>query len=62
MAERVAVRDITNEEGRKLLSIVRRGSGHLHVGLEDWAGPVPPPMRMQFLEHRPFVLRSAARF
>jgi transposase len=27
MAERVAVRDITNEEGRKLLSIVRRGSG-----------------------------------
>src|ERR1039457_2731357 len=27
MAERVAVRDITNEEGRKLLSIVCRGSG-----------------------------------
>jgi len=27
MAERVAVRDISNEEGRKLLSIVRRGSG-----------------------------------
>jgi transposase len=27
MAERVAVRDITNDEGRKLLSIVRRGSG-----------------------------------
>jgi transposase len=27
MAERVAVRDITTEEGRKLLSIVRRGSG-----------------------------------
>ena len=27
MAERVAIRDITNEEGRKLLSIVRRGSG-----------------------------------
>jgi transposase len=27
MAERVAVRDITNEEGNKLLSIVRRGSG-----------------------------------
>jgi len=27
MAERVAVRDITNVEGNKLLSIVRRGSG-----------------------------------
>ena len=27
MAERVAVRDITNEEGNKLLAIVRRGSG-----------------------------------
>ncbi|HXN58938.1 MAG TPA: IS630 family transposase [Acidimicrobiales bacterium] len=27
MAERVAVRDITNEEGNKLLQIVRRGSG-----------------------------------
>ena len=27
MAERVQVRDITNDEGRKLLSIVRRGSG-----------------------------------
>jgi transposase len=27
MAERVAVREISNEEGRKLLSIVRRGSG-----------------------------------
>jgi transposase len=27
MAERVAVRDITNEEGTKLLGIVRRGSG-----------------------------------
>ncbi|HXY28580.1 MAG TPA: IS630 family transposase [Acidimicrobiales bacterium] len=27
MAERVAVRDISNDEGRKLLSIVRRGSG-----------------------------------
>src|SRR3974390_3169129 len=27
MAERVAVRDLTNDEGRKLLSIVRRGSG-----------------------------------
>src|SRR5450755_2619453 len=27
MAELVAVREISNEEGRKLLSIVRRGSG-----------------------------------
>jgi hypothetical protein len=27
MAERVQVRDLTNDEGRKLLSIVRRGSG-----------------------------------
>ena len=27
MAERVLVRDLTNDEGRKLLSIVRRGSG-----------------------------------
>jgi transposase len=27
MAERVAVRDITNEEGKKLLGIVRRGTG-----------------------------------
>jgi len=27
MAERVAVRDISNEEGNKLLSIIRRGSG-----------------------------------
>jgi hypothetical protein len=27
MAERVRVRDITNDEGRKLLSIVRRGFG-----------------------------------
>jgi len=27
MAERVAVREISNEEGRKLLSIVRSGSG-----------------------------------
>jgi hypothetical protein len=27
MAERVAVREISNEEDRKLLSIVRRGSG-----------------------------------
>ena len=27
MAERVMVRDLTNDEGRKLLSIVRRGSG-----------------------------------
>jgi transposase len=27
MAERVQVRDLTNEEGRKLLSIIRRGSG-----------------------------------
>jgi len=27
MAERVRVRDLTNDEGRKLLSIVRRGSG-----------------------------------
>ena len=27
MAERVAVRDITNDEGNKLLQIVRRGSG-----------------------------------
>jgi hypothetical protein len=27
MAERVAVRDISNEEGNKLLQIVRRGSG-----------------------------------
>jgi transposase len=27
MAERVCVRDLTNDEGRKLLSIVRRGSG-----------------------------------
>jgi transposase len=27
MAERVMVRDLSNEEGRKLLSIVRRGSG-----------------------------------
>ena len=27
MAERVVVRDLTNDEGRKLLSIVRRGSG-----------------------------------
>jgi hypothetical protein len=27
MAERVAVRDITNEEGNRLLQIVRRGSG-----------------------------------
>ena len=27
MAERVAVRDISNDEGRKLLAIVRRGSG-----------------------------------
>ena len=27
MAERVQVRDLTNDEGRKLLSIIRRGSG-----------------------------------
>src|SRR5439155_3202606 len=27
MGERVQVRDLTNEEGRKLLSIIRRGSG-----------------------------------
>src|ERR1700694_3707114 len=27
MAERVLVRDLTNDEGRKLLAIVRRGSG-----------------------------------
>src|SRR6266540_3709457 len=27
MAERVLVRDLTNDEGRKLLSIIRRGSG-----------------------------------
>jgi hypothetical protein len=27
MAERVQVRDLTNDAGRKLLSIVRRGSG-----------------------------------
>src|SRR5207244_13132211 len=27
MAERVLVRDLTNDEGRELLSIVRRGSG-----------------------------------
>src|SRR5438477_2674389 len=27
MAERVLVRDLTNDEGRRLLSIVRRGSG-----------------------------------
>src|SRR4051794_10713556 len=27
MAERVQVRELTNDEGRKLLSIVRRGSG-----------------------------------
>ena len=27
MAERVQVRDLTNDEGRRLLSIVRRGSG-----------------------------------
>src|SRR5437879_6479828 len=27
MAERVQVRDLSNEEGRKLLSIIRRGSG-----------------------------------
>jgi len=27
MSERVAVREISNDEGRKLLSIVRRGSG-----------------------------------
>jgi transposase len=27
MAERVRVRDLTNDEGRKLLSIIRRGSG-----------------------------------
>jgi transposase len=27
MAERVVVRDLTNDEGRKLLSIIRRGSG-----------------------------------
>src|SRR4029450_2873589 len=29
MAERVQVRDLTNDEGRKLLSIVRRGPGSL---------------------------------
>ena len=27
MAERVQVRDLENDEGRKLLSIIRRGSG-----------------------------------
>ena len=37
MAERVAVRDITNEEGNKLLQIVRRGSG-----CGDGCGAVSP--------------------
>jgi len=27
MAERVRVREITNDEGKKLLSVIRRGSG-----------------------------------